>query len=49
MYKRDADGNGSPIFAFSDKAIAPDEHEIDIFHERVGDVIHVLIITKKAA
>ena len=49
MYKRDTDGNCSPVCAFSDKAIAPDEHEIDIFHERVGDDIPVLIITKKAA
>ena len=48
MYKRDTDGNCAPIFAFSDKALAPDEHEIDIYHERVGDDIPVLIITKKA-
>ena len=49
LYKRDAEGNCSPIFAFSDKALQPDEHEIDIFHETVGDDIPVLIITKKAA
>ena len=49
MYKRDPDGNCAPIFAFSDKALAPDEHEIDIYHECVGDDIPVLIITKKAA
>ncbi len=48
MYKRDAGGNGAPIVAFSDKAITPDEHEIEIFRERVGDDIPVLIITKKA-
>ena len=48
LYKRDADRNCSPIFAFSDKAIMPDEHEIEIFHEHVGDDIPVLIITKKA-
>ena len=28
LYKRDVDGNCSPIFAFSDKALQPDEHEI---------------------
>ncbi len=49
MYRRDAEGNCAPIFAFSDKALAPDEHEIEIYHERVGDDIPVLIITKKAA
>ena len=49
LYKRDADGQCSPICAFSDKALMPDEHEIDIFHECVGDDIPVLIITKKAA
>ena len=49
LYKRDAEGNCSPIFAFSDKATQPDEHEIEIFHERVGDDVPVLIITKKAA
>ena len=37
------------FFAFSDKALASDEHEIDIYHERVGDDIPVLTITKKAA
>ena len=49
LYKRDADGSCAPIFAFSDKAIAPDEHEIEIFHETVGADIPVLIITEKAA
>ena len=48
IYKRDAEGNCSPICAFSDKALTPDEHEIEIFHEFVDD-IPVLIITKKAA
>ena len=49
LYKRDADGNCAPTFAFSDKALTPDEHEIEIFHESVGSDIPVLIITKKAA
>ena len=49
IYKRDSEGNRSPICAFSDKALMPDEHEIEIFHERVGDDVPVLIITKKAA
>ena len=49
IYKRDPEGNCSPICAFSDKALMPDEHEIEIFHERVGDDVPVLIITKKAA
>ena len=49
LYKRDADGNCAPTFAFSDKAITPDEHEIEIFHELVGEGTPVLIITKKAA
>ena len=48
MYRRDSDGNCAPVFAFSDKALTPDEHEIEIFNERVGDDIPVLIITKKA-
>ena len=48
MYKRDMDGNCSPSCAFSDKALTPDEHEIENFHEFVDDV-PVLIITKKAA
>ena len=49
IYKRDAEGTCSPICDFSDKALTPDEHEIEIFHERVGDDVPVLIITKKAA
>ncbi len=49
LYKRNAEGQCSPICAFSDKSLTPDEHEIDIYHERVGDDIPVLIITKKAA
>ena len=48
LYKRDTDGNCSPIFAFSDKALTPDDHEIEVFHEHVGNDIPVLIITKKA-
>ena len=48
IYKRDQEGNCSPICAFSDKAIQPDEHEIEFVHECVGDDIPVLIITKKA-
>ena len=31
MYKRDAGGNCSPICAFSDKALTPDEYEIVFF------------------
>ena len=49
IYKRDPEGNCSPICAFSDKALMPDEHEIENVHERVGDDVPVLIITKKAA
>ncbi len=49
MYTRDADGSCPPIFTSSDKAIAPDEHEIHIFHERVGDDNPALIFTKRAA
>jgi hypothetical protein len=49
MYKRDQEGNCSPTCAFSDKALSPDEHEIEVFHETVGNDIPVLIITKKAA
>ena len=49
IYKRDAEGNCTPTCAFSDKAITQEEHEIEIFHERVGDDIPVLIITKKAS
>ena len=48
VYKRDAEGNCSPICAFSDKAIIPDDHEIEVFHEHVGSDVPVLIITKKA-
>ena len=47
VYKRDPEGNCSPICAFSDKSIQPDDHEIQIFHETVDD-IPLLIITKKA-
>ena len=47
LYKRDADGACSPIFAFPDKALTPEDHEIDIFNEHVGNDIPVLIITKK--
>ena len=49
IYKRDADGNCSPICAFSDKALTPDDHEIEISHENVGNDIPVLLITKKAS
>ena len=49
IYKRDQEGNCSPTCAFSDKALSPDEHEIEVFHETVGADIPVLIITKKAA
>ena len=35
------------FFAFSDKALTPDDHEIEVFHEQVGNDIPVLIITKK--
>ena len=48
LYKRDTDGNCSPIFAFSDKALTPEDHEIEVFHEQVGNDIPVLIITKKS-
>ena len=48
LYKRDPEGNCSPTFAFSDKSIQPDDHEIEIYHEQVGDEIPVLILTKKA-
>ena len=44
VYRRDADGNCSPICAFSDKAI-----KIEIYHEHVGNDVPVLIITKKAS
>ncbi len=47
IYKRDTEGNCSPVCAFSDKAIIPDEHEIEIFHEHVGNDVPVLIITKR--
>ena len=47
VYKRDSEGNCSPICAFSDKALIPEDHEIDVFHEQVGTDIPVLIITKK--
>ena len=49
IYKRDADGNCSPICAFSDKALTPDDHEIENYHEHVGSDIPVLLITKKAS
>ena len=35
-------------FNFSDKALTPEDHEIEVFHEQVGNDIPVLIITKKA-
>ncbi len=47
IYKRDSDGNCSPICAFSDKALTPEDHEIEIFHEQIGSDIPVIIIAKK--
>ena len=48
MYKRDSEGNCSTTFALNDKSIQPDDHEIEVCHEHVGNEIPVLILTKKA-
>ena len=45
IYKRDSDGNCSPVCGISDKPLN-DHHEIGIF-EHLIDATPVLIITKK--
>ena len=44
IYKRDDEGNCSPICAFPDKSLLPGDHEIEVFHEQVGTEVPVLII-----
>lgn len=46
IYKRDEDGNCSPVCAFSDKPIQPDNDEIKV-EEYHLDNIPVLILSKK--
>lgn len=47
IYKRDDEGNCSPIFSFTDKPIQADNDEIKINHENLGGEIPVIIISKK--
>ena len=48
VYRRTEDGVCLPSCGFSDKPLTPEEHEIELWHERLGDEIPLLIISKKA-
>ena len=48
MYRHTDDKGCEPSCGFSDKALSPDKHEIEIFNELVGNDIPVLIISKKS-
>ena len=47
IYKRDADGNCSPICAFSDKALTPEDHEIEIFMRMLEMIFQSSSLLKK--
>ena len=47
IYRRDAHDRCQPACGFSNEALIPEEHELEIVHQQVDD-IPVLIITKKS-